>query len=57
MVKPNQNSDIGRKYRQSDSLFNVTSESVYWIQESADERYELIFGDGVFGNTGRFKLY
>jgi len=51
MVKPNQNSDISRKYRQSDSLFNVTSESpVYWIQESADERYELIFGDGVFGN-------
>ena len=49
-VKPNQFSDISRKYRQADSLFAVTSESpVFWVQEIEDERYELIFGDGVFG--------
>ena len=49
-VKPNQFSDISRKYRQADSLFGVTSESpVFWVQEIEDERYELIFGDGVFG--------
>lgn len=49
-VKPNQLSDINRKYRQADSLFGITSESpVFWTQEIEDERYELIFGDGVFG--------
>ena len=51
LIKPNQNSDINRKYTQANSLFNVTSESpVYWVQEVEDERYELIFGDGVFGH-------
>ena len=50
VVRSNQNSSISRKYKQSDSLFNVNSESaVYWIQEIEDERYEVVFGDGVFG--------
>ena len=50
VVKPTAGSNISRKYRQSDSLFKVTSESpVYWVQEVENERYELIFGDGVFG--------
>ena len=49
-VKPSSGSQISRKYVQSDSLFNVTSTSpVYWVQEIEDERYELIFGDGVYG--------
>tara|TARA_B100000085_G_scaffold33240_2_gene27352 strand:+ start:181 stop:2265 length:2085 start_codon:yes stop_codon:yes gene_type:complete len=49
-VKPSATSLIKRKYIQADSLFDVGSESpVYWVQEIADERYELIFGDGVFG--------
>jgi hypothetical protein len=49
-VKPSQFSDIKRKYIQADSLFDITSESpVFWVQEIEDERYELIFGDGVFG--------
>lgn len=49
-VKPTQLSDISRKYIQANSLFNVTSESpVFFVQEIDDERYELIFGDGVFG--------
>jgi hypothetical protein len=50
IVKPGATSDISRKYRQADSLFTVTSESpVFFVQEIEDERYELIFGDGVFG--------
>ena len=49
-VKPSAGSRISRKYTQSDSLFNVTPSSpVYWVQEIEDERYELIFGDGVYG--------
>ena len=34
----------------SKNLFNVDSESkVFFIQEIEDQRYELIFGDGIFG--------
>jgi hypothetical protein len=48
--KPSSFSSVKRKFRRSDSLFEVTSESpVYWVQEIEDERYELIFGDGIFG--------
>jgi len=40
----------GVTYTFADSLFNVTSSSrVFFIQEIDDERYELIFGDGIFG--------
>ena len=49
-VKESSTSTIQRKYRQSDSLFDITSAStVYFLQEVSDERYELLFGDGVFG--------
>jgi hypothetical protein len=52
IVKPNQTSTISVKYNLQNSLFNVNSESeVYYIQEIEDERYELIFGDGVFGKA------
>ena len=50
-VKPNEQSSRSVKYSVQDSLFNVKSDSkVYYLQESDDERYELIFGDGIFGN-------
>ena len=50
VVKPSQSSTVTRKYIQSDSLFNITGESpVYFVQEIEGERYELIFGDGIFG--------
>ncbi len=40
------------KYNLQDSLFNVDKESeVYFLQEIEDERYELIFGDGIFGKA------
>ena len=52
IVRPNETSTISVKYNLQDSLFNVNSESeVYYIQEIEDERYELIFGDGVFGKA------
>ena len=52
MWKPSQLSSVKRRYRRSDSLFEVTSESpVYWVHEIEDERYELIFGDGIFGRA------
>ena len=49
-VKPNQTSTTETTYTTQDSLFDVTKESkVYYIQEIEDERYEIFFGDGVFG--------
>ena len=50
VVKPSQSSTVTRKYIEADSLFDVTGESpVYFLQEVEGERYELIFGDGIFG--------
>ena len=38
------------KYSRQDSLFEVKPDSnVYYLQEADDERYEVIFGDGLFG--------
>ena len=49
-VKPNQTSTTETTYTTQDSLFDVTKESkVYYVQEIEDERYEIFFGDGVFG--------
>jgi len=51
-VKNNQFSTAAAKYSLQDSLFEINSDSkVYYIQEIEDERYELIFGDGVFGKA------
>ena len=50
-VQPNQQSSRKVKYSLQDSLFDIDGESkVYFIQEVDDERYQLIFGDGIFGN-------
>jgi len=50
-VRPNQQSSRSTKYSLQDSLFEITSDSkVYFLQEVDDERYEIIFGDGIFGN-------
>ena len=49
-VKPSKLSNTSRKYRKSESLFEIDGESpIYFCQEIENERYELIFGDGVFG--------
>jgi hypothetical protein len=49
-VKPSENSTVSRTYTLANSLFDINSDSaIYFIQEIEDERYELIFGDGIFG--------
>ena len=49
-VRPSELSTVSRKYNLADSLFDVTPQSaVFFIQEVEDERYEIIFGDGIFG--------
>ena len=49
-VKPNQQSSRSVKYSLQDSLFDINGESkVYFIQEVDDERYQVIFGDNIFG--------
>ena len=49
-MRSNSSATAGTKYYLADSLFDVGGDShVYFIQEIEDERYELIFGDGIFG--------
>ncbi len=49
-VKGNQQSTASAKYTTQDSLLDVTSTSkVYFLQEIENERYEIFFGDGIFG--------
>ena len=49
-VKNNSSSTATVKYSLQDNLFYVGSDSkIYFLQEVADERYEIFFGDGVFG--------
>ncbi len=49
-VKNNASSTATVKYSLQDNLFYIGSDSkVYFLQEVADERYELFFGDGIFG--------
>ena len=52
VVKGNQGSTTKVAYTAQDSLFNIGKESkVYYLQEIEDERYQLIFGDGIFGKA------
>mgnify|MGYP006266456427 CR=1 FL=1 len=49
-VKNKQTDSYRKVFKLSKNLFNVNStSSVFFIQEIEDQRYELIFGDGVFG--------
>ena len=51
-VRSSEFSTAATKYSLQDSLFEINPESkVYYLQEISDERYELIFGDGVFGQA------
>ena len=39
-----------REYKQVDNIINVNKNSeIYLLQEVADEKYELFFGDGILG--------
>lgn len=49
-VKESESSTVQRIFKQYDSLFEVGPNSpVYYLQEIDSERYEVMFGDGVFG--------
>ena len=49
-VKESESSTVTRTFNQYDSLFEVGPDSpIYYLQEIDSERYELLFGDGVFG--------
>ena len=49
-VKGAADTGLGREYRKVDNILNITDISeTYLIQETTDERYELLFGDGIFG--------
>lgn len=49
-VKGPSDSGLGRPYKLVDNIFEISSISeVYLIQEVKDEKYELLFGDGIFG--------
>jgi len=49
-VKGPADSGLGREYKKIDNILNVDSTSeTYLLQEVQDEKYELLFGDGIFG--------
>ena len=51
-VKNNENSSASTKYSNQDSLFDIGGQSkTYFLQEISDERYEIFFGDNIFGKA------
>ena len=43
-------SNISRKYKKIDNILNIDKNSeIYLCQEIQDEKYEILFGDGLFG--------
>ena len=41
---------LGRKYRMVDNILNIDKNSeIFLTQEVQDEKYEILFGDGLFG--------
>ena len=48
-------SSSGLEYSKVDNIINLDAKSnIYLIQEIKDEKYELIFGDGIFGKKNEF---
>ena len=49
-VAAENDSQIGRKWKEVDNILNLNNQSeIYLIQEVQDEKYEILFGDGFFG--------
>jgi hypothetical protein len=49
-VKGENESGLGREYKVVDNIIDIDATSeIFLIQEIKDERYEIIFGDGIFG--------
>ena len=51
-VQQNPNEEYNTFFEQANNLVKVGAEStVYWLEETNDEYYELTFGDGYFGKA------
>ena len=49
-VKGTSDVGLGRKFSMVDNILNLTKTSeIYLAQEVQDEKYEILFGDGLFG--------
>ena len=49
-VRENNASTTITEYKLVDNIIGITSTSnIYLIQETTDEKYEILFGDGIFG--------
>jgi len=49
-VKGLNDSGLGKKYSLIDNIISIKSDSeIYLLQEIQDEKYELLFGDGIIG--------
>ena len=49
-IRESESSTIETEYKEIDSIVGITSTSnTFLIQETSDEKYELLFGDGIFG--------
>ena len=49
-IRENNSSTTVTEYKVVDNIIGITSTSnIYLIQETTDEKYEILFGDGVFG--------
>ena len=49
-IKENSSSTIETEFKVIDSIVGITSSSnTFLLQETSDERYEILFGDGIFG--------
>ena len=58
IVRDTKNSTVTKKFTLFDSLFDVTASTrAYFLQEISNERYEILFGDGVFGERLEDKNY
>ena len=50
-VRENNASTTSTEYKLVDNIIGITSTSnIYLIQETTDEKYEILFGDGIFGS-------
>lgn len=49
-VKGSSDTGLGKKYSLVDNIITINKDSeIFLVQEVKDEKYELLFGDGVFG--------
>lgn len=49
-VKSSANDDTSSTYKQLDNIVGITSTGLnYFLQEIGDEKYQLVFGDGILG--------